>query len=101
MSEKSQNEEVREYAGGWITERKGTDVPVFLKVAYIVIAGGAVTYFIRYMFGEVDHETRGQLVRALNEATGASSGLMYAIVGLIIIYAIILTVFAFRKFHEE
>ena len=39
MSEKSQNENVREYAGGWITERKGTDVPVFLKVAFILIAG--------------------------------------------------------------
>ena len=101
MSEKSQNEEIREYAGGWITERKGTDVPVFLKVAYIIIAGGAITYFIKYMFGEVDHETRGRLVRALNEATGASNGLMYAIVGLIIIYAIILTLFAFRKYRDE
>ena len=27
-------DEVKEYADGWITERKGTDVPTFLKIAY-------------------------------------------------------------------
>ena len=32
---------IKEYADGWITEREGTEVPGFLKLAYIVIAGGA------------------------------------------------------------
>ena len=31
---------IKEYADGWITEREGTDIPTFLKFAYIVIAGG-------------------------------------------------------------
>ncbi|MFM8394846.1 MAG: hypothetical protein ACKOB4_13070 [Acidobacteriota bacterium] len=101
MSENRTDHGIKEYAEGWISERKGTDVPVFLKFAYLIIAGGAITYFLRFMFGEVDHETRGRLVRALNEATQSSRGLMYAIVGMIIIYAIILAVFAFRKVDEE
>lgn len=101
MSEKQQKEAVREYAEGWISERKGTSVPGFLKIAYVIIAGGAITYFIKYMFGEVDHETRGSLVRAFNEATQSSSGLMYGIAGLIIVYAIILAIFAFGKAHED
>ena len=36
-----QKNELKDYADGWITERKGTDVTGFLKLAYIVIAGGA------------------------------------------------------------
>lgn len=101
MSEQKPNDGIKEYAEGWISERKGTDVPAFLKAAYVVIAGGAIFYFIKYMFGEVDHESRGILVRALNDATQSSSGLMYGIVALIIIYAIILAIFAFGKVHED
>ena len=101
MSENRTDHGIKEYADGWISERKGTDVPVFLKFAYLVIAGGAIFYFIRFMFGEVDHETRGRLVRAFNEATQSSSGLMYAVVGMIVIYVIILAIFAFRKVDED
>lgn len=103
MSEQKQRDGIKDYADGWITERKGTDVPSFLKVAYLIIAAGAVTYFIKFMFGEVDHETRGVLVKALNAATGATSasGLMYGIVGLIVIYAVILAIFVFGKPHED
>jgi hypothetical protein len=101
MSEQKPNDGIKEYAEGWISERKGTDVPTFLKVAYVVIAGGAIFYFIKYMFGEVDHESRGSLVRAFNDATQSSSGLMYGVVALIIIYAIILAIFAFGKVHED
>jgi hypothetical protein len=90
---------IKEYAGGWITEREGTDIPTFLKFAYIVIAGGCVTYFLLYMYGEVNHPERGSLVRALNAATEASAGLMYAIAALIVIFGIITVVFSFRKPH--
>ena len=30
-------EDLKEYAGGWMTERKGTDAPAFLKLAFPVI----------------------------------------------------------------
>jgi len=91
---------IKEYAGGWITEREGTLVPGFLKLAYIVIAASAVAYFFLYMYGEVDHAERGVLVRALNAATEASAGLMYAVAAMIVIYGIILVIFSFGKSHD-
>ena len=39
-----------------------------------MIAGGALTYFLIYMYGEVNHPERGPLVRAMNAATEASGG---------------------------
>jgi hypothetical protein len=91
---------LKDYAGGWIMEREGTDIPTFLKFAYIVIAGGAAAYFLLYMYGEVNHSERGPLVRALNAATEASGGLMYAIAALIVIFGIITVVFSFGKPHK-
>jgi hypothetical protein len=49
------------------------------------------------MYGEVDHPDRGSLVRAMNAATEASGGLMYAIAALIVIYGIIVVAFSFGK----
>ena len=91
---------IKEYAGGWITEREGTEIPGFLKLAYIVIAGGCLTYFILYMYGEVNHPDRGALVRAMNAATEASAGLMYAIAALIVIFGVIVVAFSFGKSHD-
>ena len=91
---------IKEYADGWITERAGTEVPGFLKLAYIVIAGGAAAYFLIYMNGEVTHEGRGHLVRAMNAATEASAGLMYGIAALIVIFGVIVVAFAFGKAHD-
>jgi len=91
---------LKEYADGWITEREGTDVPGFLKLAYIAIAGGCVAYFLMYMYGEVGHAERGPLVRAMNAATEASGGLMYAIVSLMVIYGVIVVAFSFAKPHD-
>ncbi len=93
--------DIKDYAGGWITERKGTDIPKFLKFAYIVIAGGCLAYFFVFMFGEVNHATRGALVRQMNAATQSSHGLMYFVAVLIVIYAVITIVFAFGKPHED
>src|SRR5438045_181229 len=98
MSNKQQ-EEIKEYADGWITERKGTDVPTFLKVAFIFIIGGCLTYLVIYMNGEVNHSERGVLVRMFNAATTSANGLMYTIVGIGVIYALILIAFSFRKGH--
>ena len=88
---------LKEYAGGSITEREGTAIPGFLKFAYIVIAGGCLAYFLIYMYGEVNHPERGPLVRALNAATEASAGLMYAIAALIVVFGVIVVVFSFGK----
>ncbi len=93
-------EKLKEYSDGWITEREGTEIPTFLKFAYIVIAGGAVAYFLMYMNGEVNHPDRGVLVRAMNAATETSAALMYAIAALIVIFGVITVVFSFSKPHE-
>jgi hypothetical protein len=88
---------IKEYAEGWITEREGTQVPGFLKLAYPVIAGGAAIYFFVYMYGEVNHEDRGGLVRAFNAATEASGALMYLVAAMIVIFGVIVVAFSFGK----
>lgn len=100
MDEKSENKELKEYADGWITERKGTDAPTFLKAAFVIIPLGALTYFFFYMNGETFHSERGRLVEAFNKVTGTANGFMYFVGGLIVIYAIFLILFAFKKFRD-
>jgi hypothetical protein len=106
MSEQKKNqapgsEELKEYAGGWMTERKGTDVPTFLKLAFPVIGLGCVAYFILQMYGDVGHATRGPLVAAFNKVSQTSPGLMYAVAALGLIYVVAVVVFAIRQFHED
>lgn len=101
MAEPKESNEIKNYADGWITEKKGTDVPTFLKFAYIVIAAGCFAYFLIFMNGEVNHSTRGALVRQFNSVTQSSSGFMYFVAALIVIFAIITVTFAFSKFHED
>src|ERR1035437_6062744 len=91
---------IKEYADGWITEQAGTEVPAFLKFAFIAIAGGCLAYFLIYMYGEVNHEGRGHLVRAMNAATEASAVLMYAVAAMIVAFGVILLAFSFGKSHE-
>src|SRR5208337_4251177 len=101
MAAPKESNEIKSYADGWITEKKGTDVPTFLKFAYIVIACGAFAYFFVFMNGEINHSTRGALVRQMNVATHSSSGFMYFVAALIAIFAVITFKFAFSKFHED
>ena len=101
MAETKTTNEVKSYADGWITEKKGTDVPAFLKYAFIVIAGGCLAYFLIFMNGEVNHSTRGHLVRQINSVTQSSSGFMYFVAALVAIYGVITIVFAFKQFHED
>ena len=93
--------EIQEYADGWITERKGTGVPTFLKFAYIVIAAGVIGYFFLYMNGEVNHSDRGALVRQFNQATQWSPALMYAVIAMVVVYAAVVVVFAFKAVHKD
>jgi H+/Cl- antiporter ClcA len=94
-------EAVHGYADNWIMERSGTEVPAFLKFAFIAIAAGCIAYFIIYMYGEVNHPDRGVLVKAMNAATEASATLMYIIVAMIVAYGVIVVAFSFRKSHKD
>ena len=98
MAEQKQNG-IKDYADGWIREREGTEVPGFLKLATPVIALFCIVYLVVYMNGEVGHSDRGALVQRLNEATHSSSGLMYAVAALMMVYGIIVVAFAIRKKH--
>ncbi len=100
MDENKENNELKEYADGWLTERRGTDAPTFLKAAFVIIPLGALTYLFVYMNGETFHSERGRLVEAFNKATGTANGFMYLVGGLILIYALILILFAFKKFRD-
>ncbi len=93
--------ELKEYADGWITERKGTGIPGFLKLAYPIIALACIAYLFLFMNGEVNHSTRGNLVQQLNAVTGTSNGFMYIVAALIAIYAVILLAFLFKKSEHE
>src|SRR3954453_2665077 len=88
--------EIKEYAEGWISERKGTGVPTFLKFAYIAIMAGVIGYFFLFMFGEVNHSDRGPLVRQFNQATHSSPAFMYTVIAMVVVYATIVVAFAFK-----
>jgi len=90
-------DDIEEIAGGWITERKNTQIPAFLKFSYIFIGGGCLFYFLHFMNGEVHHSTRGNLVRQMNATTHEANGFMYFVAALLAIYLIIAIAFAFRK----
>jgi len=93
--------DIHEYADGWISERKGTGVPAFLKFAYIVILVGVIGYFFLYMNGEVNHSDRGALVRQFNAVTQSSPALMYAVIAMVVVYALIVVAFAFKAVHKD
>lgn len=97
----TENKELKDYAGGWIQERKGTDAPAFLKFAFPVIGLFATAYLVVFMVGEVNHPDRGGLVQKFNEATQTSPLLMYIVAALALIYVIIVALFAFREFKED
>ena len=88
---------LKEYAGGWITEREDAELPAFLKFAYILIAAGCAVYFVVYMYGDVNQPERGPLVKAMDAATESSAALMYAIAALIVIFGVIVVAYSFAK----
>lgn len=99
--EKKPENEFQQYADGWITERKNTGVPTFLKFAYIVIIAGVLGYFFFYMNGEVNNADRGVLVRQFNQATQSSPALMYAVIAMVAVFAVIVVTFAFKAVHKD
>ena len=99
MAEEKKGTGIKEYADGWITEREGTEVPGFLKLAFPVIAIGCIAYIFIYMNGETTHGDRGVLVQKFNEVTQSSSGFMYLVGALAVLFAVIVVSFAYRKSH--
>ena len=97
MPEPKVPDEIEELAGGWITERKNTQIPVFLKFSYIFIGGGCLFYLFYFMNGEINHSTRGNLVRQMNASTQSSNGFMYFVAILLAVYLVIAIAFAFKK----
>jgi hypothetical protein len=73
MTVDSEKGELHELAGGWITERKGTAVPGFLKLAYVGFCLFGLYYLFAYAKGELGHATRGPLVQQMNAAIGDPS----------------------------
>ncbi|HVO99200.1 MAG TPA: hypothetical protein VMT15_14090 [Bryobacteraceae bacterium] len=99
----SQQEDLQEYAGGWMTERKNTDAPGFLKLAFAIIGLFGVGYLVVFMNGEINHTERGVLVRQFNQTSKSADGLMYGIAALVFVYVCIVVAFAVRKStkHDE
>jgi hypothetical protein len=101
MKNSNEPEDLKEYADGWMTERKGTDVPGFLKLAFPVIGLGCVAYLVMQMYGDVAHGTRGSLVQAFNRVSQTSPGLMYAVTAIGLVYVVAVVAFAISKPHKD
>ena len=101
MAEPNDPDKLHSYAEGWINERKGTDVPTFLKFAYPVIALGCLIYIITYWQGEIHNAERGLLVQQFDRATQTSSTFLYVVGGLVALFIILLVKFALSKLHED
>jgi len=99
MSEKK--EHLHELAGGWITERTGTDVPAFLKLAFPVIGLGCVAYIVLQMMGDVNHATRGKFVQQFNQVSQTSPTFQYIVATLALIYVVVMLAFTYRAFKED
>ena len=101
MKKSNETEELKDYADGWMTERKGTDVPGFLKLAFPVIGFSCVAYLVLQMYGDVAHATRGSLVQKFNEVSQTSPALSYTVAALGLVYVIAVVIFAIGKPHED
>ena len=75
-------DEVHEMAGGWITERAGTPIPTFLKMAYVCFALFGLVYLRNYWKGEVNNASRGPLVQEFNAATGDPGLLIFGAIAV-------------------
>lgn len=102
MSDDNDKGQVHELAGGWITERKGTKVPGFLKLAYVGFSLFGLVYLFRYWSGEGAHETRGPLVRQMNTVMDTPGGLWIAFIAACVgLFALGLLWFAFLHRTED
>ena len=93
---------VHELAGGWITERVGTPIPLFLKLAYVGFSLFGLFYLFKFSLGEVGHSTRGALVQQFNQMTEQPPAAWLVMIGAIIgLFVVGLLAFAFLAREEE
>ncbi len=97
MNEEKKPEVLKEYAGGWMTERQGQPIPTFLKIAFPIIGLSSVSYLVIYMNGETTHSERGPLVQAFNRATTSADPLMYIVAALAFVFVVVAATYAVRK----
>ena len=97
-----EGEKLHELAGGWITERVGTPIPLFLKLAYVALSLFGLIYLFLYRSGEIDHATRGPLVQQFNQVSSAPPTGWIIFLG-VVLFAFVagLLLFAFRAREEE
>jgi hypothetical protein len=95
-TQQQQSIEIEELAGGWITERKHTNVPTFLRFSYIIIGLCTVAYLILQMYGDTGVADRASLVEQFNQATMTSPALMYTVAGMVGLFFLAVILFAFR-----
>jgi Na+/H+ antiporter NhaC len=98
---RKETEELKSYADGWMTERKNTDIPGFLKAAFPVIGLGAVAYLVLQMSGDIHNAQRGGLVAQFNRVSHTAPVMSYTVAALALIYVGIVVVFAIRSFKED
>ena len=101
MTEQDGKEELKEYADGWMTERQGTDIPLFLKISTPVVGLGAVGYIIVQMSGDLGHATRGPLVAQFLKVSQTSPVFQYVVAALALVFVVTTAVFGFRAFKED
>ncbi len=101
QEKKQGQEDLKEYADGWLTERKGTDAPGFLKFAIPVIGLGCTAYLFLQIYGDVNHATRGPLVQQFNAISKTNPAFSYVVGAMALIYVLIVAKFAFSKPHED
>lgn len=94
--------ELKEIAGGWMTERKGMPVPAFLKVAYVGFSLFGLAYLFLYRDGELGQPSRGPLVAQFNELSEKIGTGPLVVIGLLLAAYIALLMWAgFSKVSPE
>jgi hypothetical protein len=62
MAGKKPTEELEDYAGGWITERKGTGIPAFFKLTNPIMAAVAMLLSSASVVGNTMRLTRDDVL---------------------------------------
>lgn len=102
MSTEPSEDKVHELAGGWIKERVGTPIPLFLKLAYVGFSLFGLYYLFAYWTGEVGHSTRGPFVEEFNKAVEMPGGAWLGVIAVSLgLFVIGLLVYAFRRGGDE
>ena len=102
MSTEPRDEKVHELAGGWITERVGTPIPLFLKLAYVGFSIFGLYYLFAYWTGEVGHSSRGAFVEEFNQAVDLPGGVWLAVIAVALAAFVVgLLLYTFRQGGDE